>query len=292
MGFQKMRIFIVAFCFLSLFLNCCYTQMDQDEVNLEDDAPKEQQGESPVSDEAMDEVLKSIKDETPEKMQERKLKIYGCTMMIQAKLMKDGETFKKTIESRPHRQVEVHSKLVAVLITKCYKRITVEKALEFLQGLQQKKVDPNINQFVSINYAYYQAPDADMKLTLEEQTTLFKMNITLEEIEKEQQKHQRGNQGRGASAGGWNQYIKNPMFVLGVLILVALLLFFTAKKIYAACKGKETTTNVETKKSETPNEKKKDQRFNFNFKQQAYSCLLYTSPSPRDLSTSRMPSSA
>ena len=28
------------------------------------------------------------------------------------------------------------------------------------------------------------------------------------------------------------------------------------------------------------------------FGKQAYSCLLYTSPSPRDLSTSRMPSSA
>ena len=27
-------------------------------------------------------------------------------------------------------------------------------------------------------------------------------------------------------------------------------------------------------------------------KQEGYSCLLYTSPSPRDLSTSRMPSSA
>ena len=29
-----------------------------------------------------------------------------------------------------------------------------------------------------------------------------------------------------------------------------------------------------------------------NFEKKQYSCLLYTSPSPRDLSTSRMPSSA
>ena len=29
-----------------------------------------------------------------------------------------------------------------------------------------------------------------------------------------------------------------------------------------------------------------------NLKAQGYHCLLYTSPSPRDLSTSRMPSSA
>ena len=32
--------------------------------------------------------------------------------------------------------------------------------------------------------------------------------------------------------------------------------------------------------------------FNFHFATQCISCLLYTSPSPRDLSTSRMPSSA
>ena len=32
--------------------------------------------------------------------------------------------------------------------------------------------------------------------------------------------------------------------------------------------------------------------FSFGFKQDTPSCLLYTSPSPRDLSTSRMPSSA
>ena len=34
------------------------------------------------------------------------------------------------------------------------------------------------------------------------------------------------------------------------------------------------------------------QRISFNVVVEVYPCLLYTSPSPRDLSTSRMPSSA
>ena len=36
----------------------------------------------------------------------------------------------------------------------------------------------------------------------------------------------------------------------------------------------------------------RDRIYIFGFSRGAYTCLLYTSPSPRDLSTSRMPSSA
>ena len=36
----------------------------------------------------------------------------------------------------------------------------------------------------------------------------------------------------------------------------------------------------------------KDEKLKFNVKHYSNICLLYTSPSPRDLSTSRMPSSA
>ena len=37
---------------------------------------------------------------------------------------------------------------------------------------------------------------------------------------------------------------------------------------------------------------KKETDYIFDIQDQSYTCLLYTSPSPRDLSTSRMPSSA
>ena len=43
-----------------------------------------------------------------------------------------------------------------------------------------------------------------------------------------------------------------------------------------------------------PDSNQGDEKAEAKFKEisEAYSCLLYTSPSPRDLSTSRMPSSA
>ena len=39
-------------------------------------------------------------------------------------------------------------------------------------------------------------------------------------------------------------------------------------------------------------DKQTNRSYKTNIKQKKYTCLLYTSPSPRDLSTSRMPSSA
>ena len=41
-----------------------------------------------------------------------------------------------------------------------------------------------------------------------------------------------------------------------------------------------------------PRERKEIEVCGFDLENLLYSCLLYTSPSPRDLSTSRMPSSA
>ena len=52
--------------------------------------------------------------------------------------------------------------------------------------------------------------------------------------------------------------------------------------------NKNTKLNERFRSSETV-EKASLEEMTFNY---LYSCLLYTSPSPRDLSTSRMPSSA
>eukprot|EP00831_Metopus_contortus_P015459 TRINITY_DN16422_c0_g1_i4.p2 TRINITY_DN16422_c0_g1~~TRINITY_DN16422_c0_g1_i4.p2 ORF type:complete len:155 (-),score=44.50 TRINITY_DN16422_c0_g1_i4:107-571(-) len=79
--------------------------------------------------------------------------------------------------------------------------------------------------------------------------------------------------------------------------------YHTTKKYYIPDKKKNGSKEhgkiieshakaLKIKRSRSKSKEKKAENFWNNLEDQFYLCLLYTSPSPRDLSTSRMPSSA
>ena len=89
-----------------------------------------------------------------------------------------------------------------------------------------------------------------------------------------------------------------PVHYTSVLITTIIgltsIIYWSAKGIYSAIDVAKKN-DIITEASANINvsiENDSDTNVNFNVEDQSNICLLYTSPSPRDLSTSRMPSSA